>query len=261
MFIVRLFKALFEELLLIFKLDSKFLDSPLNQEGIDQAMELRRFLQSNVHPELKSNTTTTSNSSIPKDIFEIIRGDKPGSVVVCSTLRRALSTTTIALWPRLDKSSEKIIVLSSLQEISRNIDTRALSNPKEVADLPFSRIIGCCQHSDGHLFQPEQIFDPTENFGNKTLSFTGIRRLKAFNEWIFQRNESVIIAGGHSLWFKNYFQTFMPHKSIHDAKTKKITNSGVVSFTVQYGEGSDGTDIYRVDPDSIQVLYGGFTTK
>ena len=67
-----------------------------------------------------------------------------------------------------------------------------------------------------------------------------------------------VIVGGHSLWFKSYFQNFLPFSSKHVAKQKKIINGGVVAFdlvkvtTTQYG------DKYMVDPNSIKVVYGGF---
>ena len=77
----------------------------------------------------------------------------------------------------------------------------------------------------------------------------------------FLRDEPVVIAGGHSLWFKNYFLTYMPHLVQHDAKMKKITNSGAVSFTISRAEDAEGAAQYRIDPNSIEVLYGGFTTK
>lgn len=242
---------------MIFSMDSKFLDSPLNYEGIEQALELRRFLQSGIHPESK---IIRSGGETRRNMFDILQGEGETSVIVTSTLRRAIATTTLAFWPRLEKTGEKIFVLSSLQEISRNIDTRALSQAKEIADLPFSRISPHCTPVGGN-FNPDNIFDTSENFGNKTRSFYGGKRLRSFNEWIFQRDESVIIAGGHSLWFKNYFQTYLPHRTEHDAKKKKVTNSGAVSFTIYRAEDADGSALYRIDPESIEVLYGGFTTK
>lgn len=238
---------------MMFTLDSKFLDSPLNKEGIEQALELRRFLESSNHPEVKNKNTRNM-------IDSILRGDKGKSVIVSSTLRRAISTTTLALYPRIERTGEKIIILSCLQEISRNVDTRALSKAKEIADLPFSRIANYCTPPGG-AFSPDSIYDLSENYGNKTTSFYGIKRLKAFNEWIFQRDEEIIIAGGHSLWFKNYFQTYLPHKITHDAKNKKITNSGIVALTIYMSEDNDGGSLYRIDPESIEVLYGGFTAK
>ena len=251
--IFRLISALKEESLLFFtSMDSKFIDSPLNHEGIEQALELRRFIESTNHPECSSSTN---------EVISVLRGDsKTSSIIVSSTLRRAIATTTLALWPRVDKKEEKIIVLSSLQEISRNVDTRALSKPKEVADLPFSRIKDKCQ-SKNRPFDRDNLYDATENYGNKRSNFNGILRLRAFNEWAFKRTEDVIIVGGHSLWFKYFFQTYLPHKSNHQAKSMKITNSGVVTFIIYRSNDTDGTPLYRIDESTIECVYGSFTKK
>lgn len=185
MFIFRLLSAMWEEFKMLLSMDSKFLDSPLNHEGIEQALELRKFLENPKHPECTDDM---------KELLSIIQGDCGHSVMVTSSLRRAIATTTLALWPRIKKKKEKMYILSSLQEISRNVDTRALSGPKEIPDVPFSRIAGHCKFDD-KSFDPELVFDASENFGNKPRTFYGIKRLKAFNEWVFQREESVVIAG------------------------------------------------------------------
>lgn len=189
----RLAKALWNELLLLFRMDSVFLDSPLNEEGIEQALELRKFLQ----------TAGMGPSDPLKEVCGIIRGEVGSSVVVSSTLRRAISTTVLAMWPRLEKSEEQLHLLSSLQEISRNVDTRSLSAPNTVADLPFRRVIPHCAGLEARL---EDVFDTTANTGNKTRKFYGIKRLRSFADWCFGRPESAIIVGGHSLWFKYFFQ-------------------------------------------------------
>ena len=46
----------------------------------------------------------------PSNIINIIRGDSDSSssVIVGSNLRRALQTTCVALYPRLEKKNEKI---------------------------------------------------------------------------------------------------------------------------------------------------------
>lgn len=253
-FIFRLISSLKEELLLLFNsMDSKFIDSPLNHEGIEQALELRRYIEAANHPECSKTTD---------EVLSILRGNSTiSSVVVSSTLRRAIATTTLALWPRIDKNQEKVIVLSSLQEISRNVDTRALSNPKEVADLPFARIKDKCKSTKHDSFDPDRIFDASENYGNKRHNFYGILRLRAFNEWVFKRSEDTIIVGGHSLWFKAFFQTYLPHSSKHDAKNKKISNSGIVTFTIYRSYDVEGSPLYRIDESTIETVYGGFTTK
>jgi broad specificity phosphatase PhoE len=248
----RLFFALIEEFKMLLTMDSKFVDSPLNQEGIEQALELRKFIYS---PQPGMN-------AFGAKVLAAMRGEGESSVVVTSCLRRAVSTTTLALWPRVERKGDKIIVLSSLQEISRNIDTVSISAPTTVADLPFSRLTPHCVFEDGKAFTVDSVFDARENYGTKKRNFYGIRRLKAFNEWVFERKEHVIVVGGHSLWFKYFFQTFMPLDVNHDAKNKKITNSGVVAFKLSRAEkGPDGLPIYRIAPESVTTIYGGFTSK
>jgi hypothetical protein len=240
---VRLIKAQIRELRLMVTMDSVFLDSPLNEDGIEQAKELSRYLEAEA-----------SNGVL---IPQIIMGYKESAVVVSSNLRRALSTTTIALWPRIHRLQEKIMILSSLQEISRNIDTKALAEKRALPVL--DRIAHHCGHDD--VFIPENVYDATENHGNKTTAYYGIKRLKAFNEWAFLQKETTIVVGGHSLWFKHFFQTFMPFGSDHPAKTKKIVNSGVIAFTLHRWEDEFGAPSYRIEPEGIETVYGGFTTK
>ncbi|CAM9185913.1 unnamed protein product, partial [Ectocarpus fasciculatus] len=241
--IVRLFKSFAREFQLMTTMDSIFLDSPLNAEGFEQAKELSRFLEAEA----------AGGSHIP----QVIMGQKESAVIASSNLRRALSTTTIALWPRIHRTKEKIMILSSLQEISRNVDTKALADARALPVL--DRISSHC--GDEGDFVPEDVYDTSENHGNKTTAYYGIKRLKAFNEWAFLRKETTIIVGGHSLWFKHFFQTYLPFSSNHVSKNKKIVNSGVMAFTLHRWEDEFGAPSYRIDPESFETVYGGFTTK
>lgn len=251
--IVNLVKSLINEFMILPLVHSIFLDSPLNHEGIDQALELRRFIASSAN-----DPTLTPNV---KQILEVLRTGSndslPPSIIVSSTLRRAIATTVLGLWDRVAKTGEQVHLLSSLQEISRNVDTFALAPANGLSDLPDDRIIPHCEG-----FDPAKLFNVSNNFGNKNRSFYGIKRLLAFNEWAFKQPEDIIIVGGHSLWFKQYFNTFLPHSCTHEARNKKIQNSGIVTCKVyDYVDPQDGVTYYRVDPDSIEVVYGGFTTK
>ena len=69
------------------------------------------------------------------------------------------------------------------------------------------------------------------------------------------------LVGGHSLWFKSFFQTFLPFTCTHEAKSKKIVNSGVVSFDLLGAEDDEGNMQFRIDPQSVRTIYGGFTSK
>mmetsp|Transcript_20096 Transcript_20096/g.28884 ORF Transcript_20096/g.28884 Transcript_20096/m.28884 type:complete len:355 (+) Transcript_20096:110-1174(+) len=250
--IVRLVKAMIRETLLMVTMDSVFLDSALNDDGFAQAKDLSKYL------ECRPAACDPTDSEELKHLHSVINGSADSSVIVASNLRRAIATTTVALWPRLQRTREKIHILSNLQEISRNIDTKALASRGTIPDL--HRI---ADHlNDPTDFKVEEVYDVTENLGNKTSYFNGGKRLKAFNDWAFKRDESTIIVGGHSLWFKYYFQTYLPHSSDHPAKSKKMANSGLVSFTLERWVDESGNLLgYRADPTSIRTVYLGFMAK
>ena len=86
MFLPRLLLACLRELLLFLSLDSVFIDSPLNEEGFEQAKKLSQF----IFTDAKVNNATKITN-----ILEILRGGgSSSSVIVSSNLRRAISTTT-----------------------------------------------------------------------------------------------------------------------------------------------------------------------
>jgi hypothetical protein len=244
----RLARALITEWSMAFSLDSPFLDSPLNSEGIEQALELRKYIEES--PE--------DPNPKRKELLSILRGDANApstSIVVSSILRRAIATTTLALWPRLNRNDEKMNLMTPCQEISRNVDTCSIAPVNSVPDLPFARI---APHCGGHDKCNTKLFNTSMNTGNKTLSNKGKDRIEEFNKWAFECEEDTIIVGGHSLWFKSYFNLYLPYNSTHKAKTEKITNSGVIAFTIH--KSVSGKD-YFIDPESIETVYGGFTKK
>eukprot|EP01041_Mallomonas_annulata_P004410 gene4410-8780_t len=247
--LIRFINSVVREFKFIISFDSIFLDSQLNIEGISQAKELWHYLE---------HFNESKATMKERDIVKILRGDTPEkSVIVSSNLRRAISTTTIALWPRIERTGEKVVILSSLQEISRNVDTKAVTPARTVPNL--YRLVDHCGKPG--QFNSENVYDISENHGNKKSSFYGIKRFKAFNEWVFKRNEEFIIVGGHSLWFRYFFQTYLPFKLEHVSKKLKIANSGVVAFNLHRAELADGSSRYRIDPDSIIVVYKGFSPK
>jgi len=238
----RLIYAVLTEWSMIFSLDSPFLDSPLNEEGIQQALELRKYLEEDHEGDSESQ----------KEILAILRGEKGSSTIVSSTLRRAISTTTLAIWPRIQRTGEKIHLLSYAQEISRNVDTCSLSATNTVPDLPFSRVVPHCADIN------TSAFNTSLNLGNKGLKFYGKSRIESFNKWLFECNEDTIIVGGHSLWFKCFFNLYLPFESTHRSKSEKLTNSGVIAFNIHKANDQKS---YMIDENSIETIYGGFTKK
>ena len=107
------------------------------------------------------------------------------------------------------------------------------------------------------------------HLGNKDTSSNGGKRLLLFCRWVFEEmaDRGDIIVTGHSLWFRSFFKGFLPstytgngkHKVIFDdCKVKKMVNAGVVSFDLQGIQNATDGWIYRIDPDSIEIIHGSF---
>uniref|UniRef100_A0A7S2CQI9 Uncharacterized protein n=2 Tax=Octactis speculum TaxID=3111310 RepID=A0A7S2CQI9_9STRA len=247
-FTYRVLKALLNELLVLANFDSVLFDSPLNQEGFTQSKILKRAL------------TQSAVDDAEKDRYlKILNGDAGSSVLVSSNLRRAAQTAVVALWPRLEKSKDPVIVLPSLQEVSRNVDTLSIALPK--TPIPLPGIEQELQLEDG-ILDAAKVLDMSENTGNKPIFGNGKQRLEAFSRWVFEREEDTIIAAGHSLWFRHYFKTFLATEGLsdleQDAKKYKMKNCGVVAFDLTTNATKDE---FRIKPGSIYVVYEGFEKK
>tara|TARA_R110002050_G_scaffold31747_3_gene81337 strand:+ start:1266 stop:1451 length:186 start_codon:yes stop_codon:yes gene_type:complete len=57
-------------------------------------------------------------------------------------------------------------------------------------------------------YSAEKVFNPEFNFGQKSLfRSNGYKRMREFCEWVFnQPKEVVIIGGGHSFYFREFFR-------------------------------------------------------
>lgn len=241
---------------MIFQPDSLFLDSPLSSKGIQQAWDLLTFLAS--QPEgcqgHRSPERPCIELDVP-DIVSIVRGDVGESVVVSSILRRAISTGVLCLSTRLlkTKSSDKVQLMTSLQEISRNVDTLSLTSARAYPQVPrnessmrqMSELMRCFYRTRLSIMH---------NKGNKTLKMKARERQREFTTWLFKQTaQDAIVVSGHSIWFREFFRSYLPKACQHRAKTSKIANCGVVAFDFYRN-----ADVLRIHPDSIKVVYLGF---
>jgi len=225
--------------------ESWFYDSPLSEKGLAQAEDVYTFLGE------------TMDYKTPKEqqLIKIMNGDSP-SQLLSSNLRRAISTMAIGLRARLSKKTEgdKIIILSELQEISRNPDALTILTAKDSTlkcawtDPPFL--------SDILTHQT----DTSLNHGNKPIDSNGFKRIQSFCDLLFSDivNKDAVVVAGHSLWFRSFFQTYLPYNFEHIAKKKKLINGGCVGLVLQRVKAKEGTFKYMIDPKSITVLHGGF---
>jgi len=245
-FVLRVLKGLLSELYKMTLADSVFIDSPLGVRGEKEALDICRYLRSQSAQE--TTRTLPPQSALAKSLAfaqDLYNGGKEGTRVVSSNLRRSMNTVVIALQDRLFRNGEKVQVLSSLQEISSNVDTISLSTAG-----------GVQPNLGGHMsaLDAEKVFDAELNKGNKKPASRGSERIREFVKWIFKQDEGKIIVSGHSLYFRWFFRMHLPHGLQHISKNKKIANGGVVAFElVQDSKGS-----VMILPGSITSVYLGF---
>lgn len=243
----RFSKAIRREVRLATTLDSCFFDSSLNVEGAEQAKELCKFLEA----EMNENS-------------EHIAGPNGTgkSLIVSSNLRRSLSTALIGFWERLRRTKEKIKILSSLQEVTFNVDGIALSRAYEVPELSETEVFAL-GYENKEEFRATEYFDASMNRGNKPIRSSGLDRLVSFAAFCFEEDQeeyNTIIASGHSFFFRYFFKYFLDADKNHEAKTQKIANTGVVKFKLQKGI-KNGQTWYRIPEESLQTIHIGFDQK
>eukprot|EP00457_Paulinella_chromatophora_P008857 gb/GEZN01008906.1/.p1 GENE.gb/GEZN01008906.1/~~gb/GEZN01008906.1/.p1 ORF type:complete len:340 (+),score=32.50 gb/GEZN01008906.1/:50-1069(+) len=237
----RVISAVLREIQLLQSKDSVFFDSPINTEGMQASKDVEAFIY----------RREETHSQEVQEALEILRGEKGTSVICSSNLRRCIETTVLVFYRRLQMRGEAVHILSSLQEISFNIDCVALAPPGVVPDL---------HHIDKLLPTPFDRYDVSSNLGNKPIFGTGLARMLDFCMWCFGREEDTIIVAGHSLYWRFFFKTFLPHNFQHTAKLNKMSNTGIVMFDLQRAPTANGP-VYRIVPESLRSVYLGWETK
>jgi len=252
-FVPGLFKAAMYETYLILtgQVDSWFYDSPISHLGLSQVDALGKSLS--------KKPTEGSVSEKDAEFISILRGDPgaPESKLLCSSLRRALSTMAASFRERLSRRpGDKILVVPSLQEISRNPDTLSITPAmKQVNASWIDKHSEICDFQD--IFTNQT--DMSLHKGNKPIKTNGLLRMDEFCDFVFSSDveEYYVIAGGHSIWFRSFFRSYLPYNSDHVSKKRKLVNAGCVALTLLKAKTTEG-DKYMIDPKSIHIIYGGF---
>ncbi|KUF78143.1 hypothetical protein AM587_10016369 [Phytophthora nicotianae] len=259
--LVSLLRAIVREWLLLPTGDSVFLDSPLSRRGRFQAQSLHDHMcETTLNVSGDAGYTTdmpppigyhhhSSHQTEENALLRYLCCPLPGSVVVTSNLRRTIDTARIASASRLEVPDERIHVLSCLQEIGRNFDTLAISQPHTIQpEVLVQGLRGEKRH--------EELFNVAESHGNKAVLGSGRDRLMTFAQWVFKQQNNVVVVYGHSLWFRAFFREFFPRDVYHEAKSTKMKNCGVVTFMLEeHNRGGGEATQYLIQPESFQHLF------
>ncbi|SBS87697.1 conserved Plasmodium protein, unknown function [Plasmodium ovale curtisi] len=158
------------------------------------------------------------------------------STILCSDLRRAISSCFISFYNRVNKNNEPIHVMNSLQEISRNPDCVSL--------FPFHKYEYITTDIEDFLHKD------VETLCKKNIIYTNNFSKNKFIDtlsYVFNNDNNIFIIFGHSLWFRLFFNYFL--KQPHKAKTNKIKNSGIIVFNIM-SYYQRGNIKYEIEPDS-----------
>lgn len=212
-------------------------------EGTEQAEELAHKLQ-------QANRTDPDVQSL--------LGLNNTSMVVSSPLRRCLSTAAVGLSASLAPAGpRRIVVLPSLQEISCNPDTLAIT-PVKTQPLPSWLDRAQYRHTIPQVYAS---CDVSAYSSQKPLRGSGLQRLAQFSQWVFSGSPSgidTIVISGHSFWFRFFFRTYLPQAVTSalatEAKALKICNGGAVAVDFY----KDSADNCWLDENSIRVISGKF---
>ena len=238
-FVYRLLASFFRELYQLTFGDSLMIDSPLSGIGEPQGKDLAVFMQQ------RKLGSVMYNLKRAEEIFHKIKSGDRDCKLIASNLRRSMATAAIGFSARISRTREKIQIVPYLQEITRNVDAVSMAGKGEV-----QAILGGSLSS----VDTEALFDPRINTGSKPVSLTGSKRIDLFSQWVYHQKEDIIVAAGHSLYFKFFLITFLPKSFDHICKKKKMRNSAVIAFDiVQDSEGS-----VMILPDTLTTLYLGY---
>eukprot|EP01084_Bolivina_argentea_P257347 433568_1 len=204
-------------------------------------------------------------------ILDILTGKNLKSKIVCSNLRRAISTCVLSLWNRLClNNNEKIYILSCLQEIGINVDTHTFHSPHVVPQVSnFEKISKNLNFEKLNEFYSTRI-ETIYNYGTKSQFLMesqqdSQKRIELFAKWMFMddkiepnKNNKIspaIIAVGHSHWIREFFKHYLPPQSEFIGKNAKLSNCGVIAFKFYYNKTKQK---FGIAPNTITVVYKGF---
>ena len=126
---------------------------------------------------------------------------------------------------------------------SAAISMRFLFPPLMLPHTPRTSVVAA--HA-GAALDYRSLYCTDGNRGNKDILIHPKHRLERFASFCFGDSAvdglpllrspgARVIVAGHSLWFRAFFRMYLDKNTAHSAKEGKLSNSGVVAFTLERG--------------------------
>ena len=226
---------------------NKLCDDALS--SLTEAMQSVESLMANAKP-LDPQHNKLDHNNVPiniQSILDILIGKNIPSKIVCSNLRRAISTTVLSLWNRLRFSTEKIYILSCLQEIGINVDTHTQTEQFQVPQVSnfemMTENLDAKALNDFYSKRIETIYNYGDKVNNSFLMESEddtLKRIQLFAKWIFmeqhdgndpdyKQKENVSLSG---------FKTVKTNKIDKNNEDKKELQCNVPPAVIAVGHSS-----------------------
>merc|ERR1712150_72502 len=160
-------------------------------------------------------------------LCDIINHDFENCTIVCSNLRRAISTACISVAARLEPNpNERIEILSCLQELGTNYDTIPSTEKSEKPKL--SRPERKASVLDGKLLDNvyNKRLGERWNLGDQRGVDKEVR-IQTFMDWVWDQPKTTCVAFGHSHWIREFFRMALRKASLPEeinVKKFKLNN-------------------------------------
>lgn len=297
--------------------DSKIVDAPLGEEGESQARALREFLATEPADSNKSDWRVlngyTEEGNGTRSVLVSSNLRRSLSTVLLGFADRFHRNDQQG--GHGGPAGDRLLVNPFLQETSLNADCLSIHLPprrseggnaspaytasvfesEETADLYLRYVAGDTQPASLNVLGDEQLlqfaewtFDSAHHPCADSLlggmsSSAPAPQSETGDEAKSDSGESSalppLVVGGHSLWFRRFFQLMLPSSpsesgpaTPHDCQVYKIQNGGVVAFTLQKlrvkaddSSGSASSEepqlVYRVKRQSIRNVFRSYDKR
>lgn len=250
----------------------EFRDTYLSKGGLDGARKLQQWIFSD---KCQRDQCFLSGRPFQEDADRRV-------LFAVSNLRRAILTALIAFEPRIKQSNKDLLmirnmhVLNSLQEITKNIDSDAVTPPYSLpllsfddAQCPFTQK----RMADFFITECSEADNKDDRLSNsgldsfcawlREMSVRGEPTADASVQALDEDGVTDFVIAGHSMWLRKFFQNYIgkgaanPSESGIRSSTKVLSHEAVVKFEVDLPAEGGCTIV----PGKTDIIYGGLKNR
>lgn len=196
-----------------------------------------------------SDAAAVAQLQLHKTELDILSGREcKDTRFVSSQLVRAMDTLLIATLPSRVRCDAQWEISSNLQEIEHNADCEARTDPGThpiTNDGQSKEYVYNQMEETLNFVRARYAGSNVDRFTENRPSYERVRlfdqskQMVAEAQNIFQSPQKYVVWGGHSIWFRQFFQSFgvVNDPTCQELTKTKIANTGIVATTLRSLEG------------------------